>query len=317
MLRFISILLVLAGLAVAGIGGAALLEEYRPHETAAMESMSAPAPAPVEAMPAPEAAMEMPPEPAAMEAPTEAQMAPAAPGARSSGPTTRSLSSGSSADDTASVASAGDALDTAETFSVEAAGEFDALSDALAETAGVAATELRRSHAEAFLESLQTVPVAHETPKSAEYKRAFDVTLAIDATGDDTAVDALPGRGNIVTGEAQVSDRVEARVSGANFEIVPMSPGVQSLSPLTENVWRWSVMPLSAGDHDLVFEIYAIDQDSVVPLRTFRDTVTVQVSGINRAIAFADQANPLFVLLGGLGSAIAGLLGAVKFFGRR
>ena len=191
--------------------------------------------------------------------------------------------------------------------------------DAIAEAAGVAAPPPpSKSHAEAFMESLQTVPVAHETPKTAEYKRAFDVTLAIDATGDDTAVDALPNRGgNIVTGEAKVSERVEARVSGANFEIVEMSPGIQTLSPLTENVWRWSVMPLSAGDHDLVFEIYAIDQDSVVPLRTFRDTVTVQVSGLNRAIAFADQANPLFVLLGGLGSAIAGLLGAVKFFGRR
>ncbi|WP_373005848.1 hypothetical protein [Hyphomonas sp.] len=311
MLRFISILLVLAGLAVAGIGGAALLEEYRPHETAAMESM----PAPVEAMPAPEATMEMPPEPAAMEAasPPEAVMSAPTPESRAM-MRTRSLSSGSGTDD---MASAEDGLDTAENFSIEAAGDFDALTDALAETAGVAANQRRQSHAEAFMESLQTVPVAHETPKSAEYKRAFDVTLAIDATGDDTAVDALPGRGNIVTGEAQVSDRVEARVSGANFEIVPMSPGVQSLSPLTENVWRWSVMPLSAGDHDLVFEIYAIDQDSVVPLRTFRDTVTVQVSGINRAIAFADQANPLFVLLGGLGSAIAGLLGAVKFFGRR
>ena len=312
MLRFISILLVLAGLAVAGIGGAALMEKYRPHETMAMQSM----PAPVEAMPAPEAAMEAPPV-AAMEAPADAEMAPAAPGARSSGPAMRSLSSGSGAGDTAFVATAEDALDTAENFSVEAAGEFDALTDALAETAGVAATEPRRSHAEAFMETLQTVPVAHETPKSAEYKRAFDVTLAIDATGDDTAVDALPGRGTVVTGEAQVSDRVEARVSGANFEIVNLSPSVQLLSPLTENVWRWSVMPLSAGEHDLVFEIYAIDQDSVVPLRTFRDTVTVQVSGINRAIAFADQANPLFVLLGGLGSAIAGLLGAVKFFGRR
>ena len=284
MLRFISILLVLAGLAVAGIGGAALLEEYRPHETMAMDSM----PEPVEAMPAPEAAMETPPEPAAMEAASapEAVMSAPAPEARST-MRTRSLSSGSGTDD---MASAEGALDTAENFSIEAAGEFDALTDALAETTGVAANQTRQSHAEAFMESLQTVPVAHETPKSAEY---------------------------IVTGEAQVSDRVEARVSGANFEIVPMSPGVQSLSPLTENVWRWSVMPLSAGDHDLVFEIYAIDQDSVVPLRTFRDTVTVQVSGINRAIAFADQANPLFVLLGGLGSAIAGLLGAVKFFGRR
>jgi hypothetical protein len=311
MLRFISILLVLAGLAVAGIGGAALLEEYRPHETVAMDSM----PEAIEAMPAPEAAMEMPPEPAAMEAASapEAVMSAPAPEARST-MRTRSLSGGSGTDD---MASAEEALDTAENFSIEAAGEFDALTDALAETTGVAANQTRQSHAEAFMESLQTVPVAHETPKSAEYKRAFDVTLAIDATGDDTAVDALPGRGNVVTGEAQVSDRVEARVSGANFEIVDLSPSVQLLSPLTENVWRWSVMPLSAGEHDLVFEIYAIDQDSVVPLRTFRDTVTVQVSGINRAIAFADQANPLFVLLGGLGSAIAGLLGAVKFFGRR
>ena len=143
------------------------------------------------------------------------------------------------------------------------------------------------------------------------------MTLAIDSTGDDTAADALPGRGNIIEGEAKVSDRVEARLSGANFEIVQMSPDVQALSPLTENVWRWSVTPLSAGSHDLVFEIYAIDEDTVTPLRTFRDTVTVQVSGLNRAIAFADQANPLFVLLGGLGSAIAGLIGVIRFFGRK
>ena len=143
------------------------------------------------------------------------------------------------------------------------------------------------------------------------------MTLAIDSTGDTTAADALPGRGNVIEGEALVSDRVEARLSGANFEIVSMSPEIQSLSPLTENVWRWSVLPLTAGSHDLVFEIYAIDEDAVVPLRTFRDTVTVRVSGINRAIAFADQTNPLFVLLGGLGSAIAGLIGVVRFVGRR
>jgi hypothetical protein len=85
---------------------------------------------------------------------------------------------------------------------------------------------------------------------------------------------------------------------------------------MTENTWRWSVTPLSAGDHDLVFEVFAIDSDAVTPLRTFQDTVTVKVSGLNRAIAFADQANPLFVLLGGLGSALAGLFAAFRFFGK-
>jgi hypothetical protein len=170
--------------------------------------------------------------------------------------------------------------------------------------------------APSFEDTLRTVPVAHETPRSAEYKRAFNVTFAIDATGDTTAADALPGRGVIEESEAKVSGRVEVRVSGAAFNIVAASPPVQTLSPMTENTWRWSVTPLSAGDHDLVFEVFAIDSDAVTPLRTFQDTVTVKVSGLNRAIAFADQANPLFVLLGGLGSALAGLLAAFRFFGK-
>lgn len=322
MLRLISILLLLGGIAVAGIGGAALLEKFRPHEPMAMSAERGPEPMSQvyeEAVPSPEAMMDaaLPPPPvAAMEAPAETEMVPIAPTGRASQSRTRSLSGAPGEDDIASVASVGDAFDEAQE-AFDALADLDDASGALAGPAGVAEPAPLQSRSAAFLETLQTVPVAHETPTSAEYKRAFDVTLAIDATGDDTAADALPGRGNIVTGEARVSDRVEARVSGANFEIVPMSPAIQSLSPLTENVWRWSVMPLSAGDHDLVFEIYAIDQDTVVPLRTFRNTVTVQVSGINRAIAFADQANPLFVLLGGLGSAIAGLLGAIKFFGRR
>jgi len=291
------------------------------------EMTEAPMPEAVQAAPETEMAMEEAPmaSAAAPEASMEAVPAPEAPMAAAPAPEARSMKSRSLSpsefadDETASVASVQDAFDDAGDVAEDAFADIGDAADAVAEAAGVAAPPPpSKSHAEAFMESLQTVPVAHETPKTAEYKRAFDVTLAIDATGDDTAVDALPNRGgNIVTGEAKVSERVEARVSGANFEIVEMSPGIQKLSPLTENVWRWSVMPLSAGDHDLVFEIYAIDQDSVVPLRTFRDTVTVQVSGLNRAIAFADQANPLFVLLGGLGSAIAGLLGAVKFFGRR
>lgn len=333
MLRLLSILLLLGGIAAAIFGGAAVMQNFEEPAAMDMASVGAPAtmeemaeapmPEAVQAAPEPEMSMEAAPEAmteAAPEAMDDAPMAEApAPAARSRA-LSRSMSPSEFTDDeTATVAAVQDAFDEAGDVADEAFSDMGDAAEAVAEAAGVAAPPPpSKSHAEAFMESLQTVPVAHETPKTAEYKRAFDVTLAIDATGDDTAVDALPNRGgSIVTGEAKVSERVEARVSGANFEIIEMSPGIQKLSPLTENVWRWSVMPLSAGDHDLVFEIYAIDQDSVVPLRTFRDTVTVQVSGLNRAIAFADQANPLFVLLGGLGSAIAGLLGAVKFFGRR
>tara|TARA_R100000365_G_C2744682_1_gene73459 strand:+ start:721 stop:1608 length:888 start_codon:yes stop_codon:yes gene_type:complete len=295
MLRLISILLLLCGLGAAGYAGSVLLEQYAPHD----EVMTA---NPVEEAET-EEAFDMA-ETEALPPITEddviaAEPAPAPRAARSIRP--EDMESEMADSELAEI----------RPESAEILEGFDA---PLAQSRSA---NVQPSVSKDFIESLKTVPVAHETPSTAEYKRAFDVTLAIDSTGDDSAADALPGRGNIIEGEAKVSDRVEARLSGANFEIVPMSPDVQSLSPLTENVWRWSVTPLSAGSHDLVFEIYAIDEDTVTPLRTFRDTVTVQVSGLNRAIAFADQANPLFVLLGGLGSAIAGLIGVIRFFGRK
>ncbi|MAN46299.1 MAG: hypothetical protein CMF04_08880 [Hyphomonas sp.] len=295
MLRLISILLLLCGLGAAGYAGSVLLEQYAPHD----EVMTA---NPVEEAET-EEAFDMA-ETEALPPITEddviaAEPAPAPRAARSIRP--EDMESEMADSELAEI----------RPESAEILEGFDA---PLAQSRSA---NVQPSVSKDFIECLKTVPVAHETPSTAEYKRAFDVTLAIDSTGDDSAADALPGRGNIIEGEAKVSDRVEARLSGANFEIVPMSPDVQSLSPLTENVWRWSVTPLSAGSHDLVFEIYAIDEDTVTPLRTFRDTVTVQVSGLNRAIAFADQANPLFVLLGGLGSAIAGLIGVIRFFGRK
>lgn len=317
MLRILSILLVIGGLVIAGLGGAALLEQYAPKETELAAVESAPAAETYSAA-----------EPAAAESGLEAVSPEPTGDATGAAAMQKSEAIGG-----ARMAFPGDP--NAETLGIESvtneepdlnfqtqmeegpsammAPEQGVLPEAGAVSAAVSPPAPKPS----FEETLKTVPVAHETPASAEYKRPFNVTFAIDATGDTTAADALPGRGVIEEGEAKVSDRVEVRVSGAGFSIVQTSPSVQTLSPMTENTWRWSVTPLTAGDHDLTFEIFAIDSDAVTPLRTYRDTVTVKVSGLNRAIAFADQANPLFVLLGGLGSALAGLFGAMRFFGKK
>jgi hypothetical protein len=326
MLRFLSILLVIAGLLAAGLGAAALLERSEVELPRAGDAPSASAPSPDQDGP-----VDLRPEEPAVDAASAPMVAPseeAAPpvGAASAPATDQASAAGEAAPSDGTVfesASAPGAFegpdaepalpdeDTSFMFQTQSEIAPPApIPDALPST-----TDRALAAATPSLEdALKTVPVAHETPRSAEYKRAFDVTFAIDATGDDTAVDALPGRGIQEAGEARVSEQVEVRLSGANFSIVANSPDVQTLSPLTENVWRWSVMPTAAGTHDLVFEIYAVGDGSMTPLRTYRDTVTVKVSGLNRAIAFADQANPLFVLLGGLGSAIAGFLGALKFF---
>ncbi|WP_353257757.1 hypothetical protein [Hyphomonas sp.] len=298
MMRILSVLLLIAGMLAAGIGGAALLEEFAPKEMVVESGLPAP------------------------EAEAAVQTAAAEPVA---GPAPEAIGVPESAAREAAAQSADPEIEAGASAALtEEEMTFNFQTEMEPGLAGpVAAPDVSEATATApparpsLADRLKTVPVAHETPRTAEYKRAFDVTFAIDATGDTTAADALPGRGTIEEGEAKVSEKVEVRLSGANFNIVAASPAVQSMSPMSENTWRWSVTALSAGEHDLVFEVFAMDSDTAMPLRTFRDTVTVKVSGLNRAIAFADQANPLFVLLGGLGSALAGLFGAIKFFGKR
>lgn len=167
-----------------------------------------------------------------------------------------------------------------------------------------------------FMSSLRTVPIAHETPKSAQFGRAFTVTVAIDATGDSTATDALPGTGNIVEGEADVSSSVQAQLSGQAFDIEIITPATQRLSPLTENVWRWKVTPTEVGSQELVIELFALIGTEALPLRTFRDSVEVEVSRIGQAIAIAKSVSPITVVAGGIGSLLAGLFGLISFFRR-
>ena len=310
MLRILSVLIVIVGLVVAGIGGAALLERYAPQEELAAAS------APVEEVSAASAPAEEPAfEVAAAEAPIN-EVAPPPEASAKSVPEA-AAETGEAGEPAISEEESQFNFQTEMEPSPMARSAAPEASDSAEAMPEISAMSAPAPAGPSFEDTLRTVPVAHETPRSAEYKRAFDVTFAIDATGDTTAADALPGRGVIEESEAKVSERVEVRVSGAAFNIVAASPPVQTLSPMTENTWRWSVTPLTAGDHDLVFEVFAIDSDAVTPLRTFQDTVTVKVSGLNRAIAFADQANPLFVLLGGLGSALAGLFAAFRFFGNK
>ena len=167
-----------------------------------------------------------------------------------------------------------------------------------------------------FMSSLRTVPIAHETPKSAQFGRAFTVTVAIDATGDGTATDALPGEGNIVEGMADVSSSVQAQLSGQAFDIEIITPATQRLSPLTENVWRWKVTPKEVGSQVLVIELFALMGTEALPLRTFRDSVDVEVSRIGQAIAIAKSVSPITVVAGGIGSLLAGLFGLISFFRR-
>ena len=170
---------------------------------------------------------------------------------------------------------------------------------------------------ETFASSLTEVPIAYEKPDSAQVGVPFDVTLVIDGTGDTTAADDLPGEASITESSAQVSSSVSAVLSGSGFEIATRSPIRQTLSPFESNRWQWRVTPVKEGSGELTMEIFAHLEGTALPVRTYRDTLPVEITPIGRVINLATQANPVAAVLGGLGSLIAGLFGAARFFGRK
>ncbi|MEM7458478.1 MAG: hypothetical protein AAF331_03340, partial [Pseudomonadota bacterium] len=62
---------------------------------------------------------------------------------------------------------------------------------------------------------------------------------------------------------------------------------------------------------------FALMGEEALPLRTFRDSVQVEVSRIGQAIALAQSISPITVVAGGIGSLLAGLFGFIGFFRRR
>jgi len=162
--------------------------------------------------------------------------------------------------------------------------------------------------------ALREVPIAHEAPDEAIMGQVFEVSLAIDATGAISAAPALPGRGNVVEGTAMAGGDAKALLTGTAFEIEPLSPETQALSEFAANTWRWRVSATDSGPQDLVLEIFAMDGDRALPVRSFRDTVTVQVTTVGRLVDAADAVNPLVMLLGGIGSILGGALGLFRLF---
>ncbi len=163
-------------------------------------------------------------------------------------------------------------------------------------------------------DTMREVPIAYAAPQSAQFARPFDVSIAIDGTGDDSAADALPSGSEITEDTALVTERVRASISGSAFNIEALSPEIQKLSPMTENVWRWRVTPREAGEQELAVELFGFDGEDALPIRTYRDTVSVEVTRVGQAIAIAEDANPIAMLLGGIGSVLAGFFGFVGFF---
>lgn len=169
------------------------------------------------------------------------------------------------------------------------------------------------------LSEMKTYPIAYETPTEGKIGQAFEVVLAIDATGDDSAVEGLPGENTIVEGEALLTKSAEATLSGAAFDIELMNKDRQRLSPYQESTWRWSVTPKQKGQHKLYLEIHAVlGEGEAMLLKSFEDEIDVSVGSGGLFLGMsADTLRTYIGIIAGTISGIVGMIALIGFIRRR
>jgi hypothetical protein len=84
------------------------------------------------------------------------------------------------------------------------------------------------------------------------------------------------------TARVQVSNRMEAQLSGTGFAITQLSPGLQAVSSIAPAEWVWDVTPVHRGVQYLRLTLSAhIDvagENTPLVVRTFERRIEVHVS---------------------------------------
>lgn len=144
------------------------------------------------------------------------------------------------------------------------------------------------------LQSLDFANIALKAPPSMNLNETATIELFL---GLSMTVDELQrkvaGSGAAEFTRIRVSERMEARLSGANFAVVAMSPEEQAIAGETIAAWKWQVQSKNKGRHALHLTLSALheaDDPTTRPvIRTFDKQLEVDVSFGQPLWSFAEH----------------------------
>lgn len=100
----------------------------------------------------------------------------------------------------------------------------------------------------------------------------------------------LEQEGKKVSAKIRISDRMEARLSGSNFEITSISQEVQAVSRREPTEWKWEIKPKSKGKQYLHLTLSALIsvEGKTTPrvIRTFDKIIIVEVTRTQQMKSF-------------------------------
>jgi len=132
--------------------------------------------------------------------------------------------------------------------------------------------------------------IAFNTPPSMTVGEQKVIQLLLDPNATPAAVAGkITQAGRTETATIRISKTIEAKLSGAAFDIRAITPEVQPLSGKDATEWRWEVTARQSGPQRLFLTINALLGDAITrrTMRTYDHTIEVHVSPRTVAMRYA------------------------------
>lgn len=136
---------------------------------------------------------------------------------------------------------------------------------------------------EEIVSRLEWGNVAFDTPKKMRFEEPKIIELLLSPTKSAQELQSsLKSHEQTESARIQISNRMEADLSGLGFKIEALVPQEQAVYRGKSTQWKWEVTPTKDGDQNLYLALSAIinvsNQKVPLVVRTFDKTIKVDVS---------------------------------------
>ncbi len=144
---------------------------------------------------------------------------------------------------------------------------------------------------EEIVSNLEWGNIAFDTPKKMKLEESKIIELLLSPTQSVQELQSsLKSHEQIESARIQISNLMEANLSGIGFKIEALVRQEQAVSRSKTTQWKWEVTPTKDGDQNLSLTLSAIinvsNQKVPLVIRTFDKTIKVEVSVGQRISTF-------------------------------
>jgi hypothetical protein len=145
-----------------------------------------------------------------------------------------------------------------------------------------------------MLEKLAVGNIAFNAPQTMNLHNTALIQLKLGLTTPTEELKRLiEAEGEKEGARIQVSDRMEARLTGPNFAISAITPETQAVSRSAITEWKWEVKPNSGGRQNLHLTLSAVLSIDGAPtprvIRTFDRIIEIEVTWDQRVRSFVEN----------------------------